>query len=218
MRLGLFIIERSVMELNILIQTSLYFLALINPASKVFILSTVRPPYSTNELLKVSVKASFVAMVILLILSAVGHIVLKSIFQVEIYSLRIAGGVVLFIIGLAAVRNGRFYERKSDAPADDISIVPLAAPLIAGPGTITAAISFSSTHGIPITMISLTIAVAINFLIMLSSVWIGKTLERFHAFGPLIRITGLVVAAVAVQMILTGVSEWLTVTLAAAKH
>lgn len=193
-----------------IIQTSLYFLALINPASKVFILSTNQPPYTKAELLKVSSKASFVALIILLILSAVGHVILKNIFQVEIYSLRVAGGVVLFIIGLNAVTKGRFYEQNKNLLNEDISIVPLAAPLIAGPGTITAAISFASTHGIPITMGSLTIAVIINFFIMLSSIWIGKILQKSHAFGPLIRITGLIVAAVAVQMILTGISQWLT--------
>jgi len=206
------------MDFDILVQTSLYFLALINPASKVFILSSVRPPYSKGELLRVSSKASFVALVILLVLSSVGHFVLQSIFQVEIYSLRIAGGAVLFIIGLTAVRNGRFYERSANAQADDISIVPLAAPLIAGPGTITGAISYASTHDVPVTMAALTIAVVVNFLIMLSSLVVGKVLERFHAFGPLIRITGLVVAAVAVQMVLTGFSEWLTITLANVKH
>jgi multiple antibiotic resistance protein len=171
------------MDFDILVQTSLYFLALINPASKVFILSSVRPPYSRRELLKISSKASFVALVILLVLSAVGHYVLKFVFQVEIYSLRIAGGAVLFIIGLTAVRKGRFYERNASEQADDISIVPLAAPLIAGPGTITGAISYSSTHDVPVTMLALTIAVFINFLIMLSSLGVGRVLEKFHAFG-----------------------------------
>jgi small neutral amino acid transporter SnatA (MarC family) len=57
----------------------------------------------------------------------------------------------------------------------------------------------------------------INFFIMLSSLWIGKTLERFRVFGPLIRIAGLIVAAVAVQMVLTGLSQWLTPVLSTTK-
>jgi small neutral amino acid transporter SnatA (MarC family) len=44
---------------------------------------------------------------------------------------------------------------------------------------------------------------------MLMSLWIGRILERLHAFGPLIRITGLIVTAVAVQMTLSGLSQWL---------
>lgn len=197
------------MNAEVFIQTSLYFLALINPPSKVFLLSSMDPPYSRRELLAVSTKATFVALAILLMLSAVGHFLLQTVFHVEIYSLQVAGGIVLFIIGLTAVRKGRFYEQDFQMARTDISIVPLGAPLIAGPGTIAATVSFASTHGVSLTSLSLTTALLVNFLIMLLSIWLGKTLERAHAFGPLIRITGLIVTAVAVQMVLTGLSQWL---------
>lgn len=196
------------MSVDVFVQTSLYFLALINPPSKVFLLSSMDPPYSRAELLKVSVTATSVALAILLVLSGIGHVLLHEVFRVEIYSLQVAGGIVLFIIGLTAVRKGRFYEQDFHG-GTDVSIVPLAAPLIAGPGTITAAISFAATHGIAITALSLTTALAANFLVMLLSLWIGRILQRFHAFGPLIRITGLIVTAVAVQMTLSGLSQWL---------
>lgn len=201
------------MSVDVFVQTSLYFLALINPASKVFLLSSMDPPYTRAELLKVSLTATSVALVILLVLSGVGHVLLHEVFRVEMYSLQVAGGIVLFLIGLTAVRKGRFYEQDFHK-ATDISIVPLAAPLIAGPGTITAAISFASTHGLTITALSLTTALVVNFVVMLLSVWIGRILERLHAFGPLIRITGLIVTAVAVQMTLSGLAEWLGVVLA----
>ena len=204
------------MSADVFVQTSLYFLALINPASKVFLLSSVDPPYTRAELLKISMTATSVALVILLVLSAVGHVLLHEVFRVEIYSLQVAGGVVLFVIGLTAVRKGRFYEQDFHR-ATDISVVPLAAPLIAGPGTITAAISFASTQGLPTTALSLTVALIVNFVVMLLSLWIGRILERLHAFGPLIRITGLIVTAVAVQMTLSGLADWLvTVQLPAA--
>ena len=196
------------MNIETLIQVSLYFLALINPASKVLILSSAEPPLHRRDLFRISAKATIAALVILLFLSTMGHFVLTMIFRVNIYALQIAGGIVLFIIGLNAVQKGRFFELDINGPAADISIVPLAAPMIAGPGTITAAISLSSTQGMTLTIISLTLAVMINFLVMLSSSWIGRFFERFHIFGPLIRITGLIVAAVAVQMILTGIAQW----------
>jgi multiple antibiotic resistance protein len=117
--------------------------------------------------------------------------------------------VVLFLVGLSAVRNGRFYEESVLQTVPDISIVPLAAPLIAGPGTITAAISYSSIHGFWITLICVSIALVVNLGIMLSARRIGQILEKVNAIGPLVRITGLVVMAVAVQMMLTGIGEWL---------
>jgi multiple antibiotic resistance protein len=130
---------------------------------------------------------------------------------VEIYSLKVAGGIVLFIIGLQAVRNGKFYESSPNANMGDISIVPLGAPLIAGPGTITAAISYSSASGVSNTLLAISVALALNFILMTWSLWIGKVLDRFQVIGPLIRITGLIVAAVAVQMILNGIGEWFAI-------
>ena len=138
-----------------------------------------------------------------------GQFLLVQVFQVKLYSLRAAGSVVLFLVGLSAVRNGRFYEESAMLSVPDISIVPLAAPLIAGPGTITAAISYSSIYGFWTTVLCLMIALCINLGIMLASRRIGLILEKVNAIGPLVRITGLIVMSVAVQMMLTGMGEWL---------
>ena len=54
---------------------------------------------------------------------------------------------------------------------------------------------------------SLAAAIGINFIIMLFSPAINRFLSKVHALGPLIRLTGLVIAAVAVQMIITGLKE-----------
>lgn len=89
----------------------------------------------------------------------------------------------------------------------DLSLVPLAAPLIAGPGTIAAAISGTAEFGLLSTSLALTLAIGINFIIMLFSPAINRFLDRVHALGPLIRLTGLIIAAVAVQMIITGLKE-----------
>jgi multiple antibiotic resistance protein len=194
----------------LVISNVMYFLALINPASKVFILSTLQPPCSRRELVMLALRSTITAFLILLALTIGGNFILRVVFHVDIYSLKIAGGLVLFLIGLTAVQRGRFFEH-TPARAADISIVPLAAPLIAGPGTMTGAISFASEHGIVLTLICITLALIINLVIMLFSAEFGKALERINATGPLIRITGLIVAAVAVQMVLDGLSKWLGV-------
>ena len=129
------------------------------------------------------------------------------------YSLRITGGLVVFMIGWSAVREGRFHP-KSESPGmpenfTDISLVPLAAPLIAGPGTIAAAISGTAEFGLFSTSLALTLAIGINFVIMLFSPAINSFLGKIHALGPLIRLTGLIIAAVALQMIITGLKECL---------
>lgn len=115
----------------------------------------------------------------------------------------------MLFVGHLAVKKGRFYEEQAFQNLSDLSIVPLAAPLIAGPGTITAVISYSSIYGFKIVVLSLTIALFVNFCLMLTSKRIGFVLEKINATGPLVRITGLIVMAVAVQMMLTGFADWI---------
>ena len=91
---------------------------------------------------------------------------------------------------------------------NELSIVPLAAPLIAGPGMITIVISSSIEYGFTSTSISIFLAILLNFLFMLSSQFINDLFHKLHLLGPLIRLTGLLVAAVAVQMILSGTADF----------
>ncbi len=190
-------------------ETFLYFLAIINPISKVFVLvSSIESGTCFKKITMLSLKATCVATIILIPLPIAGNYIFQNLFHVDIYSLRIAGGVVIFTIGMTAIRKGRFYDKNLRGGVD-ISIVPLGAPLIAGPGIIAASIAFSSSHGGIITVTALALAIWINFIIMLFSKWIGDFLNKVCATGPLIRITGLIVAAVAVQMMLTGVGTWL---------
>ena len=191
-----------------MIENTLYFLALINPASKIFLLSTMQPAYTGKELWNVSLRSTLVAFCMLFVLAATGKFLLVNIFHVQMYSLNVAGGIILFIIGLTAVGKGRFFEETALKKVSEISVVPLASPLIAGPGTITAAIYYASRQGFVLTMACISLALFINFVIMLSSLLIGNGLERINATGPLIKITGLIVSAVATQMVFSGVQEW----------
>ena len=134
----------------------------------------------------------------------------SRVFKVELYSLRITGGLILFMIGWMAVREGRFVQKQEHRLREDfteLSLVPLAAPLIAGPGTIAAAISGTAESGLAMTDTELTLAIGVNYIIMLFSRPLNRILERTHLLGPLIRLTGLIIAAVSVQMVISGIKE-----------
>lgn len=201
-----------------LLELSLYFLALLNPASKILFLASKEPALTSRQIWHISYKSTMIALIMLLIFCVGGQFLLEHIFHIAIYSLKVAGGIVLFIIGFTAMRKGVFYQKENDEEhehdsIDDISIVPLAAPLIAGPGTITAAISFSAEYGLLSTSLALTMAVFVNFMFMLFSFGINNILGKLCITGPLIRITGLIVSAVAIQMIFNGFAEWLKIVL-----
>ncbi|MBQ7396332.1 MAG: MarC family protein [Lentisphaeria bacterium] len=199
------------LQFSTIAETSLYFLALINPASKIFFLTAHKPALTTPELRHIARRASLFAFIILAGSAAGGKVILENIFKVHLYALQLSGGLVLLFSGLAAVQKGAFYHEQDNQHVshDELSVVPLAAPLIAGPGTIAATISFSIQLGFIQTLIALTPALLINLIAMYASRYISKMLEFLVFVGPVIRLTGLVVMAIAMQMMLTGIGGFI---------
>ena len=195
-------------ELELIGVNTLYLLALINPISKVSILVALPTAPQDARFRSVATKSSLVAAGLLFGAMVVGDFLLRSVFRVDLYSLQLAGGVVVFWMGLNALRHGVFFEDEPQAGLEDIALVPLACPMIAGPATIAACIGLRAQHGILVPTLAMLLALGINFLIMLGSQRIGRMLGRFNILSALIRITGLIVMTIGTQMALTGLSAW----------
>ena len=191
---------------------TLALIALINPISKIFIISTLAPRLTHDEMKHLVVRSSLVALAILLSFIFLGNFILTQFFHIQIYSFRIAGGIVLAFRGFEALNKGLFFELKYKQKLEDISIVPIASPMIAGPATITAAVSFPSKYGLTVTAVSVIIAVAFNMVIMMLTPYFSEGLSRHNIMGALIRITGLIVATIGVQMALDGFGDYLRST------
>jgi len=191
-----------------ILESSLYLLVLINPMSKIFILSVLSKECQPNELRRLIHKSSLVALLILLALGVFGDFVLSVVFHVKLYSLKVAGGIVVFSVGFNALTKGVFFETDQKNGYEDMSIVPLASPMIAGPATIAAAISLNTEFSTLVASISILLAITVNHLIMLWSQSVGGWMRRYNLMGALIRITGLIVASISVQMILSGIGDW----------
>jgi multiple antibiotic resistance protein len=191
----------------------LYLLALLNPMSKVSILIAFPPDQQKTRLRAAATRASLVAAAILFVTMIIGDFLLRVVFHVELYALQLAGGVVVFWVGMNGLRKGRFFEHDAKVKWEDIALVPLACPMIAGPATIAASIALHSQQGLLLPTISLFVALGINHLIMLFSQGIGRFLGHLHILGAIIRITGLIVMTIGTQMALDGIAAWW-----AAKH
>jgi len=190
---------------------SLYLLALINPISKICILSVFSGNTdSKKEIHQIVMKSTIIALLILTMVMLFGEFLFYSFLRVELYSLRVAGGCVLFWVGFKALSKGVFFETGTQTRLSEISIVPLASPMIAGPATIAAALPMAVSKGFAMSFTAVAVAVFINMIFMLLAKPIGNILVRFNIMGALIRITGLIVTTIGVQMILTGISTWLS--------
>lgn len=192
--------------MNDLLVDALYLLALINPISKVSVISIMTSRDRRDEMRAIIFESTAIAAGILISTMFFGHWVLREVFHVELSALQITGGVVLVWVGFNALRKGMFFDMDTERDFKNLAIVPLACPLIAGPATITAVITLRAKTGSAAPAVSLLIALAINYIIMKLSPRISSVLLRFNLLGAVIRITGLIVMAMGVQMALNGIA------------
>ncbi len=169
---------------------------------------------SPHDRRAMAVRACMVAALILLFFLAVGQDVLAAL-QIELDSFRIAGGVMLFLIALDMVfekrteRREQRAEKVRDTPGiEDVSVFPMAIPMLAGPGSISSVMLLESTaQGLAGTLVVLGALVAV-LLLTLAALLVATPLMR--VFGSrveavLTRVLGVLLAALAAQYVIDGI-------------
>jgi len=121
---------------------------------------------------------------------------------------------VLFYNGITGLQKGNFLQPDQNVKLLDLSAIFITIPLIAGPATITAAVTFPEHYGKLITIVAITVAIGINLVLLLNAIRIGKLLNRFNLMNALIHITGLIVATIGAQMVFTGISNFIATLMA----
>ena len=184
------------------------FLALINPIQKVFVAFSLQENYSRAELHRIVDKATVTAIGVLLLFLFLGEAILGYVFNLKIYAFQITCGIVLFYNGFIGLQKGAFLTIDKNTRMEELIAVPIAIPMIAGPATITAAVTMPAVYGRWMTIAAVILALLLNLLIMRNADRIGKFLVRQNMLMPLIRITALIVAAIGLQMILNGIETF----------
>jgi len=168
-----------------------------------------------GERRQIALRASLTAFAILLLFAIAGTAIL-AVFGITIHSFRIAGGLLLFFIAFEMIFERRHDRHEKSAEravnADRIrhlAVFPLAIPLIAGPGAISATILLSGTYAEPLERGALILIVAINLALAWLVFLAAERLDRFlGATGRIVltRLLGLILAALAVQFVADGVT------------
>ncbi len=191
-------------------------ITILNPiAAAAIMLSLVK--YS--DIPNVSKKATFTVFVSLLITMFLGGIILK-IFGINIPSIKAIGGVVLLIIALNMVQgkeiaptNSTEEEHEAASEKNDIAIIPLAIPILFGPGVITTIIILSekskNLYDKIILFAAVLLASGIVYLTLRNAAFISKFLG-VNGLKITTRIMGLVIGAIAFLFLVGGVkSLWI---------
>jgi multiple antibiotic resistance protein len=163
---------------------------------------------------QMAVRSTIVAALILLAFALLGEPLLRTL-GISLDAFRIAGGIMLFLIALEMVfekRQQRREHRAEEVAAhpeqyEDISIFPMAMPMIAGPGSIASAmLMMQRAHGFPAHAIVLA-ALAAVLAIMMGALLAAGPLMRFLGYkveAVITRLLGVLLAALAAQFVIDG--------------
>ena len=186
------------------------FFTLINPLGTMPIFMTMTSQLDVAHRNKTAKKASIVSFITIIIFAFSGQL-LFNFFGISVNSFRIVGGVIFFLMGMDILqaRLGKVKVNPSEVKTyvNDISVTPLAIPMICGPGALTNAIVMmedATTTPMKVVLIVSVIAVMlVTFMILYSSSKIMKVLGE-TGMNVLMRLMGLIVMVIAVEFFFSG--------------
>jgi multiple antibiotic resistance protein len=189
------------------------YFAIMNPISNTatFIGLTSGDDRATKR--TIAAKSLLLAFAIIAVVSVAGSLIFKM-FGITLASLRITGGIVVFVIGYnmlqgsgAAAQSPTKEDVASSKEAQlSVAVSPLAVPMLAGPGTIATAMSFGSGGWLHIA-VSLAAFAVICLVTYLCFIWSDKMVAYLgqNGLNVMTRLMGLIVASIGVGMFLTGI-------------
>ncbi|SLN70399.1 MarC family protein [Ruegeria meonggei] len=188
-------------------------LAIFNPLYGIPIFLGMTEGYSAPERKRVALVVTGTIVVVALLSVVVGEKIL-AIFGIDIPSFRIAGGLIIFGVGMSMMNASDRTPGDQQAAEhghlkkSSIAVVPLAIPLTIGPGTIATTIVFAHTLTDGEAIVTLGLAVLIACAVVGIGLLFADPISRF--LGPtminvITRVMAIILVAVAVEMLVTGV-------------
>ena len=186
------------------------FFTLINPLGVMPIFMTMTADLDVKHRNATAKKASIAALITIIAFALTGQL-LFSLFGISVNSFRIVGGIIFFIMGMdmlqARLGQVKIKETEVKSYVNDVSVTPLAIPMICGPGAITNAIVLmEDASTIPkktILFAAIFIVILITYLILYSSSKFIKILGQ-TGNNVMMRLMGLIVMVIAVEFFFRG--------------
>ncbi len=170
---------------------------------------------STTQRRKVAVIASLTACMILILFGMTGDAILRF-FGISLPAFQLAGGFIFFLYALQLLHlipgglKTSSEEEKEGIAKESAALVPLATPLLAGPGAITAVLVWQKTPEVPVNKALLLAAIVIACLIVYLIFHFGERIMRVLGVGGIrvvTRLMGLLLAVIAVQFMVSGFQQ-----------
>jgi multiple antibiotic resistance protein len=191
------------------------FFTLINPLGVMPIFMTMTADLESDQRVATAKKATFVSLITIIIFSFSGQL-LFNFFGISVDSFRIAGGVIFFLMGMdmlqARLGKVKISDSEIKSYISDISVTPLAIPMICGPGALTNAIVLMEDAGSLekkiILIVAIILVMVLTYLILFSSSRIIKILGE-TGLNVMMRLMGLIVMVIAIEFFFSGLEPFI---------
>jgi multiple antibiotic resistance protein len=192
------------------------FLVIIDPPGCAPIFASLTRGTTAAHRRAMALRSSLIAWSILMFFALLGKPMLQAL-GISLASFRIAGGIMLFFIALDMVferrterREKRAEEIEGTPEAEDVSVFPMAIPMIAGPGSIASAMLWVSRADDSVEVVVVLAAITVVILLTLVALLAAGPLmrivgERIEAM--ITRILGVILSALATQFIVDGLKQ-----------
>jgi len=188
------------------------FFAIMNPIGNAPIYIGLVEGYTEAEKGRIARKSVLFTFIIVSIFVIFGGIIFKM-FGITIQAFQMAGGILLFLVGYQLLQGNesRMHHPHPDEKkngSDDVAISPLAVPILAGPGTISSALSFTASDSSPS---HIAVVVGIFAFVCLLTFLAFNYSEKIMALVKpdlikvVSRLMGLILTIIAVQMMIQGI-------------
>ncbi|WP_018146086.1 MarC family protein [Thioalkalivibrio sp. AKL6] len=203
--------------LEYLIVTFLAVFVIVNPLTTAFIFTAMLPRASEEKRRSTALRSVKVATALLFAFALLGGVIFQ-LFGITLAAFRIAGGIILFGIAIGMIRQKAASERETaeEVKADkgqvteDISVIPLAIPFMSGPGAIATVMILTSEaptiYHLVLVFLAVLACMVACYYAMIHSRYLVKFLGNTGK-DILTKVFGLILAVLAVQFVINGVSD-----------
>jgi multiple antibiotic resistance protein len=192
------------------------FLVIIDPPGCAPIFASLTRGATPAQRRSMAIRSSLIAWAILMFFALLGRPMLHAL-GISLASFRIAGGIMLFFIAIDMVFEKRTERREKRAEAfektpevEDVSVFPMAMPMIAGPGSIASAMLWVSRAETPLFVATVLAAITVVMLITVVTLLAAGPLMRLigdKVEAAITRILGVILAALAAQFVIDGLKQ-----------
>jgi multiple antibiotic resistance protein len=181
----------------------------IDPIGNVALFAGLTASLTRAERHRTALRAVIYATIILVVAVVAGQIILDAI-GIHMHSLKVAGGIILFLFGLQMLFGKMDKAERSPEEGRDLAVFPLAVPSIAGPGAMMAVIVLTDNDVYTVpqqieTGVVLMVVLFLTYLLLLFSDAILRVIGRQGA-AVLVRVMGIILASLAVEIVLTALA------------